>query len=167
LSSALAAFGKAARKAINETNWATWTRRTCLPCVAPIDKWLWFVEAHLYLPLEYNDGRPIPESRYVSIQQELLNRFGGVTSSAAEIEFVGKLHSGSEHLADRDIHISFFLDEVGDIPPERFFPKGTDFAMVRRKHVKAVEGWLNHRPRVILKFQTPAEVFRSDIALKP
>ena len=34
----------------------------------------------IYLPLEYNDGRPIPESKYISIQQELLNRFGGVTS---------------------------------------------------------------------------------------
>jgi hypothetical protein len=34
----------------------------------------------IYLPLDYNDGRPIPESKYVSLQQELLNRFGGVTS---------------------------------------------------------------------------------------
>lgn len=49
----------------------------------------------------------------------------------------------------------------------RFFPKGTDFGMVKRKHVKFVERWLNHRPRVILKFQTPAEVFRSGVALEP
>jgi len=33
-----------------------------------------------YLPLDYNDGRPIPESKYVSLQQELLNRFGGGAS---------------------------------------------------------------------------------------
>ena len=26
----------------------------------------------IYLPLEYNDGRPIPDSNYVSVQQELL-----------------------------------------------------------------------------------------------
>jgi hypothetical protein len=34
----------------------------------------------IYLPLDYNDGRPIPESKYVALQQELLTRFGGVTS---------------------------------------------------------------------------------------
>ena len=34
----------------------------------------------VYLPLDYNDGRPIPESKFISIQQELLNRYGGVTS---------------------------------------------------------------------------------------
>jgi hypothetical protein len=34
----------------------------------------------VYLPLDYNDGRPIPESKYISLQQELLNRFRGVTS---------------------------------------------------------------------------------------
>jgi IS30 family transposase len=49
----------------------------------------------------------------------------------------------------------------------RFFPKGTDFARIPRAHVKAVERWLNHRPRVILNFQTPAEVFRSGVALEP
>jgi len=34
----------------------------------------------IYLPLDYNDGRSIPEARFVSLQEELLNRFGGVTS---------------------------------------------------------------------------------------
>jgi hypothetical protein len=33
----------------------------------------------IYLPLDYNDGRSIPESKYVSLQHELLDRFGGVT----------------------------------------------------------------------------------------
>lgn len=28
----------------------------------------------VYLPLDSNDGRPIPESKYVALQQELLNR---------------------------------------------------------------------------------------------
>lgn len=49
----------------------------------------------------------------------------------------------------------------------RFFPKGTDFGTIRRKHVKAVERWLNHRPRRLLAFQTPAEVLRSSVALRP
>ena len=37
----------------------------------------------IYLPLEYNDGENIPESKYISLQQELLARFGGVTSVEA------------------------------------------------------------------------------------
>ena len=49
----------------------------------------------------------------------------------------------------------------------RFFPKGTNFDTLQRKDVKAVERWLNHRPRAILKFHTPAEVFRSGVALEP
>jgi IS30 family transposase len=48
----------------------------------------------------------------------------------------------------------------------RFFPKGTDFATLRRTDVKAVQRWLNHRPRRVLHFQTPAEVFRSGVALR-
>lgn len=34
----------------------------------------------IFLPLDYNDGRPIAEQKYLSLQQELLGRFGGVTS---------------------------------------------------------------------------------------
>jgi transposase, IS30 family len=48
----------------------------------------------------------------------------------------------------------------------RFFPKGTDFATLRRTDVKAVQRWLNHRPRRVFHFQTPAEVFRSGVALR-
>lgn len=48
----------------------------------------------------------------------------------------------------------------------RFFPKRTNFDTLRRHEVKAVERWLNHRPRRVLQFQTPAEVFRSGVALR-
>lgn len=48
----------------------------------------------------------------------------------------------------------------------RFFPKKTCFAKISRKRVKAVERWLNHRPRRIFNFRTPAEVFRSSVALR-
>lgn len=48
----------------------------------------------------------------------------------------------------------------------RFFPKGTNFGTLRPSTIKAVERWLNHRPRRILGFQTPAEVFRSSVALR-
>lgn len=48
----------------------------------------------------------------------------------------------------------------------RFFPKRTNFDTLRHTHVKAVQRWLNHRPRRVLHFQTPAEVFRSSVALR-
>lgn len=49
----------------------------------------------------------------------------------------------------------------------RFFPKRTNFATLTPSTVKAVERWLNHRPRRILGFRTPAEVFRASVALQP
>ena len=39
----------------------------------------------------------------------------------------------------------------------RKFPKDFDFAKVSRREVKAVQYWLNHRPRKILSYKTPAE----------
>ena len=47
----------------------------------------------------------------------------------------------------------------------RFFPKRLLHVTISRKQVKAVERWLNHRPRRILRFQTPAEIFRPGVAL--
>ena len=41
-----------------------------------------------------------------------------------------------------------------------FFPKGTDFKTVSRSELKRVEKLLNQRPRKILGFRTPEEVFR-------
>ena len=55
----------------------------------------------IYLPLDFNDGRPIPESKYISIQQELLNRFGGVTSVQRQFPLQGVWQSGTETYHDR------------------------------------------------------------------
>jgi hypothetical protein len=49
----------------------------------------------IYLPLDYNDGRPIAESKYVSLQQELLNRFGGVTCMQRQFPLHGLWDYGS------------------------------------------------------------------------
>lgn len=49
----------------------------------------------------------------------------------------------------------------------RWLPKKTDFAMVSHRQVKAIERWLNHRPRKCLNYKTPAEVFRTAVALTP
>jgi IS30 family transposase len=41
----------------------------------------------------------------------------------------------------------------------QFFPKGTDFNMVSRREIKKVQDLLNGRPRHVLNYQTPYEVF--------
>lgn len=41
----------------------------------------------------------------------------------------------------------------------RYFPKGTEFDKIPHRKIKAVQDLLNSRPRKILKWQTPLEVF--------
>lgn len=41
----------------------------------------------------------------------------------------------------------------------QYFPKGTDFAKIPRKEIKAVQNLLNGRPRKVLNWHTPLEVF--------
>src|SRR3982751_359047 len=55
----------------------------------------------IYLPLDYNDGRAIPDSKYVSLQQQLLDRFGGVTSVQRQFPLHGVWHSGTQVYQDR------------------------------------------------------------------
>ncbi len=45
----------------------------------------------------------------------------------------------------------------------QYFPKGTDFTKVSRREVKRVQNQLNGRPRKVLKFRTPFEVFEEVI----
>jgi hypothetical protein len=58
------------------------------------------------LPLDYNNGRPIPESKYLSLQEELLNRFGGVTSVQRQFPLQGAWKSGTEIYHDRVVVFS-------------------------------------------------------------
>jgi len=41
----------------------------------------------------------------------------------------------------------------------QFFPKGTDFSKISRKEIKRAQYLLNGRPRKVLEWQTPNEVF--------
>jgi len=60
----------------------------------------------IYLPLDYNDGRPIPESKYVSLQQQLLDRYGGVTSIQRQFPLQGAWQSGERIYHDRVVTFS-------------------------------------------------------------
>jgi hypothetical protein len=60
----------------------------------------------IYLPLDYNDGRAIPESKYVALQEELLARFGGVTSVQRQFPLQGVWQSGADLYHDRVVVFS-------------------------------------------------------------
>ena len=55
----------------------------------------------IYLPLDYNDGRPIPPPKYLALQEELLSRFGGVTSVQRQFPLQGVWQSGTDVYHDR------------------------------------------------------------------
>ena len=45
----------------------------------------------------------------------------------------------------------------------QFFPKGTDFNKVSRREIKKVQKMLNERPRAVLGYRTPKDVFEKEI----
>lgn len=47
----------------------------------------------LYLPLTYNDGRPIEKQKFHLTRQELTTRFGGLTSTPPGFPLQGWWHS--------------------------------------------------------------------------
>lgn len=47
----------------------------------------------------------------------------------------------------------------------QYFPKGTDFATIPESEIKKVEYLLNNRPRKVLDYRTPQEVFNRGVAL--
>ena len=49
-------------------------------------------------------------------------------------------------------------NEVHNRMIRRWFPKGTDFGKVSQRKIQAVEHWMNHYPRKILGWKTPAEM---------
>ena len=55
----------------------------------------------IYLPLDYNDGRPSEVGKFVSLQHELLNRFDGVTSTQRQFPLQGLWKCGAQVYQDR------------------------------------------------------------------
>jgi hypothetical protein len=63
----------------------------------------------LYLPLTFNDGRPVPDSRFDSVEQKLLKRFGGVTSQQRSFPLRG-IWQGERRLYLDDVIVITALD---------------------------------------------------------
>jgi hypothetical protein len=78
----------------------------------------------IYLPLDYNDGRPIPELKYLSLQQELLHRFGGVTSLQRQFPLQGIWKTETDVYHDRVVIFSVmdFRNET-QLQALRYFEK--------------------------------------------
>ena len=74
----------------------------------------------IYLPLDYNDGAPIEESKFVGVQRVLLKRFGGVTSTRRQFPLQGLWQSGTQVFQDRVV-VFAAID----------FQTGTDFEIFR------------------------------------
>jgi hypothetical protein len=55
----------------------------------------------IYLPLDYNDGRPIEGAKFSSLEDEFLDRFGGVTSIQRDFPLRGLWRSEAEVFTDR------------------------------------------------------------------
>lgn len=81
---------------------------------------IWMKEYDLYLPLAYNDGRPIPEELLKDVKKMLLDEFGGFTHFPQENEGVWKLGGVVFHdrvvilrvLSDRPLETRRFFAEL-------------------------------------------------------
>jgi len=57
----------------------------------------------LFLPLAFNDGRPIPDDLFDTVERRLLNRFGGVTSQQRDFPLRGIWQGGARLFFDQVI----------------------------------------------------------------
>jgi hypothetical protein len=54
----------------------------------------------LYVPVTYNDGRPIPDELFDAVERRLLSRFGGLTSHRREFPLKGVWQGQSRSYQD-------------------------------------------------------------------
>jgi hypothetical protein len=66
----------------------------------------------IYLPLDYNDGRPIEAAKFVPLEDELLPRFTGLTATHRFFPLRGLWQSEQEVFQDRVV--IFGVMDFGD-----------------------------------------------------
>lgn len=97
------------------------------------------VPKHLRRTVTYDNGSENSE-------HERTNKTLGTKSYFCE-----RFHSWEKGTVENDIGIV-----------RRFLPKKTDFATVLSKDIRALEYWMNNRPRKCLNYSTPAEVWKAE-----
>lgn len=75
----------------------------------------------IYLPLDYNDGRPIEGTKYSVLEDELLDRFGGVTSIQRGFPLRGLWRSETTEVFQDRVVVFTVID----------FRTKTDFELIR------------------------------------
>src|SRR5437867_1493916 len=82
-----------------------------------------------YLPLKFNDGRPIPDERFSALERDLLGRFGGVTALQRDFPLRGAWQCESQ----------LYLDEVVVLTALDFRKRGSAefIARVKRELLRA------------------------------
>ena len=81
----------------------------------------------IYLPLTYNDGRPIEKEKFQLTRQELITRFGGLTSTPPGFPLQGWWQSTQSVVMD-DIVIWTVLTQADE---DQFFLKYKDILKQR------------------------------------
>jgi hypothetical protein len=60
----------------------------------------------IYLPLKYNDGKPIEPEKIVGVWDELANAFGGITVSPLSAPYQGRWKYGGVEYIDEIIKVA-------------------------------------------------------------
>jgi IS30 family transposase len=97
------------------------------------------IPKRLRLTLTYDNGSE-------NTEHERTNKTLGMKSYFCE-----PYHSWEKGTVENDIGIV-----------RRFLPKKTDFATVSSKDIRALEYWMNNRPRKCLNYSTPAEALNAE-----
>jgi hypothetical protein len=73
----------------------------------------------IYLPLNYNDGKRVPQKQIDAVRDRLADRFGGTTVSPLSAPYQGPWKYGGVEYVDNIVIMEVITD--GDDPAERFF----------------------------------------------
>ena len=69
----------------------------------------------IYLPLNYNDGNPIEEEKYSLTRGELIDRFGGLTSTPPGFPLLGWWHSPQGVMEDKNVMLRVVTQNDDDV----------------------------------------------------
>ena len=73
----------------------------------------------VYLPLDYNDARPIEEAKFNALEDEFLDRFTGVTTTHRKFPLQGLWKHGTEVFEDRVV--VFNMKDFRETPPSQTY----------------------------------------------
>jgi len=68
----------------------------------------------LYLPLNYNDGQPVPVETINTVRDQLAEKFGGTTVSPLSAPYKGPWKYGSVEYIDNIVTMEVIADDDAD-----------------------------------------------------